>query len=37
MLVERTGFVMERNEQRYARGPKPSSWLTFGVASNPGA
>jgi ubiquinone/menaquinone biosynthesis C-methylase UbiE len=37
MLVERAGFVMERNEQGYARGPKPSSWLTLGVASNPGA
>ena len=29
-LVERAGFVMERDEQRYARGPKPWSWLTLG-------
>ena len=37
MMVERAGFVMERNERGYVRGPKSSSWLTFGVASNPGA
>jgi SAM-dependent methyltransferase len=36
MLVERAGFAMERTEQGYVRGPKPLSWLTFGVASNPG-
>jgi ubiquinone/menaquinone biosynthesis C-methylase UbiE len=35
-LMERAGFVMERNEQRYARGFKYSSWLTVGVATNPG-
>jgi SAM-dependent methyltransferase len=35
-LIERAGFVMERNQQRYARGFKYSSWLTVGVATNPG-
>jgi SAM-dependent methyltransferase len=34
-LMQRAGFVMERNEQRYARGFKYSSWLTVGVATNP--
>ncbi len=34
-LVERAGFVMERNEQRYARGPKPWSWITLAVAAKP--
>lgn len=36
-LVERAGFVMERNEQRYVRGPKPWSWITLGVALKPAA
>jgi ubiquinone/menaquinone biosynthesis C-methylase UbiE len=34
-LMERAGLVMERNEQRYARGPKPWSYITVGVATNP--
>jgi ubiquinone/menaquinone biosynthesis C-methylase UbiE len=34
-LVEAAGFVMQRNEQRYVKGPKPWSWLTLGVASKP--
>ncbi len=34
-LVEEAGFVMERNEQRYVKGPKPWSWLTLGVAAKP--
>jgi SAM-dependent methyltransferase len=34
-LVEGAGFVMQRNEQRYVRGPKPWSWLTIGMASKP--
>ena len=34
-LVEEAGFVIERNEQRYARGFKYSSWLTVGAATNP--
>ncbi|HWD56499.1 MAG TPA: class I SAM-dependent methyltransferase [Acidimicrobiales bacterium] len=34
-LVERAGFVMERNEQRYVKGPKPWCWLTLGVAAKP--
>ena len=34
-LVERAGFVMERHEQRYARGLKYWSWLTVGVATKP--
>ena len=36
-LMERAGLVMERNEQRYARRPKPWSWITVGVATNPAA
>jgi SAM-dependent methyltransferase len=36
-LVEQAGFVMERNEQRYVRGPKPWSWITLGVAAKPAA
>jgi ubiquinone/menaquinone biosynthesis C-methylase UbiE len=35
-LVEHAGFVMERNEQRYVRGPKPWCWITLGVATTPG-
>lgn len=31
-LVEEAGFVVERTESRYARGPKPWSWFTEGVA-----
>ena len=34
-LVERAGFVMERNEQRNVRGPKPWCWITLGVATKP--
>jgi SAM-dependent methyltransferase len=34
-LVEQAGFVMVRNEQRYARGFRYSSWLTVGAATNP--
>jgi SAM-dependent methyltransferase len=34
-LVEGAGFVMERNEQRYVRGPKPWSWMTIGIAAKP--
>ena len=36
-LVAEAGFVVERSEQRYAKGPRPWSWLTLGVAVNPGA
>jgi SAM-dependent methyltransferase len=36
-LVERAGFVMGHNEQRYVRGPKPWSWITVGVAAKPAA
>jgi SAM-dependent methyltransferase len=35
MLVEEAGFIIGRHEQAYARGPKLSSWLTFGVAAMP--
>jgi ubiquinone/menaquinone biosynthesis C-methylase UbiE len=35
--MEQAGFVMQRHEQGYTRGPKLSSWLTFGVASTPAA
>lgn len=34
-LVQDAGFVMRRNEQRYARGPKPWSWMTVGAAAKP--
>lgn len=34
-LVGDAGFFIERNEQRYAKGPKPWSWFTLGVAANP--
>ncbi len=34
-LVERAGFVMERDEQRYVRGPKPWCWITLGLAATP--
>jgi hypothetical protein len=34
-LVEAAGFVMQHNEQRYGKGPKPWSWITFGVAAKP--
>ena len=36
-LVEESGLVFERKEQRYAKGPKPWSWFTLGVAVEPGA
>jgi len=35
VLVGEAGFVVERDEQRYARGPKPWSWFTLGVAASP--
>jgi ubiquinone/menaquinone biosynthesis C-methylase UbiE len=35
-IVTDAGFVIERVEQRYARGPRPWSWFTVGVAVNPG-
>lgn len=31
-LVTAAGFVLEHSEQRYAKGPKPWSWFTLGVA-----
>lgn len=34
-LVARAGLVPERCEQRYARGPKPWTWFTLGVAAKP--
>lgn len=34
-LVEAAGFVIEHLEQRYVRGPKPWSYLTLGVATQP--
>ena len=34
-LVDDAGFVIERIERRYAKGPKPWSWFTLGVAANP--
>ena len=32
-LAGEAGFSIERNEQRYAKGPKPWSWFTLGVAA----
>ncbi len=34
-LVAHAGFLIERSEQRYAKGPKPWSWFTLGVAAKP--
>lgn len=34
-LVEEAGFTLERHRQAYARGPKPWSWFTVGVAVRP--
>jgi ubiquinone/menaquinone biosynthesis C-methylase UbiE len=34
-LAARAGFELERDEQRYAKGPKPWSWFTLGVAAKP--
>jgi len=35
-LVAEAGFVIERDDERYGRGPKPWSWFTLGVAQSPG-
>ena len=35
-LIADAGFVIERVEQRYAKGPRPWSWFSVGVAVNPG-
>ena len=35
-LVRSAGFEIERVESRYAKGPKPWTWLTEGVAVKPG-
>jgi SAM-dependent methyltransferase len=34
-LVGDAGFAIERADQRYAKGPKPWSWFTLGVATSP--
>lgn len=34
-MVRAAGFCIERDDQRYARGPRPWSWFTLGVAVNP--
>ncbi len=34
-LVEQAGFELEQVSSRYAKGPKPWSWFTEGVAINP--
>jgi hypothetical protein len=34
-LVADAGFLIVRTEHRYAKGPKPWSWFTLGVAANP--
>ena len=35
VLVREAGFTIERVEQRYAKGPKPWSWFSAGMATNP--
>ena len=35
-LIADAGFLIERVEQRYAKGPRPWSWFSVGVAANPG-
>ena len=35
MLVSEAGFTIEHVEQRYAKGPKPWSWFSAGVATKP--
>jgi ubiquinone/menaquinone biosynthesis C-methylase UbiE len=34
-LVRAAGFVLEHHASRYAKGPKPWSWFTEGVAAKP--
>jgi ubiquinone/menaquinone biosynthesis C-methylase UbiE len=34
-LVRRAGFRLDRCDQAYARGPRPWSWFTLGVATKP--
>lgn len=34
-LVADAGFVIDRIDQRYAKGPRPWSWFSIGVAVNP--
>jgi ubiquinone/menaquinone biosynthesis C-methylase UbiE len=34
-LVREAGFTIEHVEERYAKGPKPWSWFSAGVASKP--
>ncbi len=34
-LVEAAGFVIVRHDSRYAKGPKPWTWMTSGVAVAP--
>jgi len=34
-LVSEAGFDIDRVDQRYAKGPRPWSWFTTGVAINP--
>jgi ubiquinone/menaquinone biosynthesis C-methylase UbiE len=36
-LLHGAGFVLQHQEQRYVRGPKPWCWLTLGVATKPAA
>jgi ubiquinone/menaquinone biosynthesis C-methylase UbiE len=34
-LISGAGFVVDRVEQRYAKGPRPWSWFSIGTAVNP--
>jgi ubiquinone/menaquinone biosynthesis C-methylase UbiE len=34
-LIDESGFVIERSVQQYAKGPKPWSYFTLGVARKP--
>jgi ubiquinone/menaquinone biosynthesis C-methylase UbiE len=35
VLIRESGFTIERVEERYAKGPKPWSWFSAGIATNP--
>jgi SAM-dependent methyltransferase len=35
-IITDAGFVLDHVEQRYAKGPRPWSWFTTGIAVNPG-
>jgi hypothetical protein len=34
-MVEAAGFTMLHHDSRYAKGPKPWTWMTTGIAVAP--